>query len=169
MPWHLAGGEPHTVTFVRRAVLSRATMFRNFGGAGVPGTPGDRPLRRYTARNFRQPRPNENWVSGGVPMSALEPTPVANPRIWALPPVARRGHLVSPDPFARLNGFRSLACSPSRLPESGLRGSLGSAEQEGCQESKQHNDVKQMPSTMNYCNLLCIWEALGYRFFDDGA
>ncbi len=30
---------------------------------------------------------NESWVSGGAPMSALGPTPVANPRIWALPPV----------------------------------------------------------------------------------
>ncbi len=34
----------------------------------------------------------ESWVNGGAPMSALEPTPVPNPRIWALPDVARRGH-----------------------------------------------------------------------------
>ncbi len=31
---------------------------------------------------------NESWVSDGAPMSVLEPTPVANQRIWALPPVA---------------------------------------------------------------------------------
>ncbi len=37
---------------------------------------------------------NENWASIGPPMSALEPTPVANPRIWALPPVAMRPNLL---------------------------------------------------------------------------
>ncbi len=34
---------------------------------------------------------NESWVSDGAPMSVLGPTPVANQRIWALPPVARSG------------------------------------------------------------------------------
>jgi len=53
---------------------------------------------------------NESWVSGGAPMSALEPTPVANPRIWALQPGAKRGHLVLPNPFAVLQPkcFREL-------------------------------------------------------------
>ena len=32
----------------------------------------------------------QRWGGAGPPMSALEPTPVANPRIWALPPVATR-------------------------------------------------------------------------------
>ena len=35
---------------------------------------------------------NERWVSAAAPMSALEPKPDANPRIWALPPVARSGN-----------------------------------------------------------------------------
>ncbi len=29
-------------------------------------------------------------TTGHAPMSALEPTPVANPRTWALPPVAKQ-------------------------------------------------------------------------------
>ena len=32
---------------------------------------------------------NESWISGGAPMSAFEPAPVANPRIQALPPASK--------------------------------------------------------------------------------
>ena len=76
----------------RDAATSRVTMLHDSGGADVPAAPRDRAVRRPIGRNFRQPRPNESWVSSGAPMSALEPTPVANPRIWTLPPVTRRRH-----------------------------------------------------------------------------
>ena len=39
----------------------------------------------------------EQRQRGGAPMSALEPTPVANPRIWVLPPSAKNRHLVLPN------------------------------------------------------------------------
>ncbi len=36
----------------------------------------------------RKAPPERGGPYTGPPMSALEPTPVSNPRIWALPPVA---------------------------------------------------------------------------------
>ncbi len=42
---------------------------------GNHGQHPDRAVRGCTARNFRQPRPNESWLSGGAPMSDFAPTP----------------------------------------------------------------------------------------------
>ena len=48
--------------------------------------------RLLKSKNLGRVLINESRVSGRASMSALHPTPVANSRMWTLPPVARNGH-----------------------------------------------------------------------------
>ncbi len=54
---------------------------------------------------------NESWVSGAAPMSALEPTPAANPRVRALPPVAKGGSSGDLTNIGQISGIHDLTPS----------------------------------------------------------
>ena len=66
-------------------------MTEGSGKGGASDRLGRASVRLGTPRRSGRVLIIESWANGGAPMSALEPTPVANLRIWALPPVARRG------------------------------------------------------------------------------
>ena len=80
------------------------------GRARIGALPSKEVLR-FRGDCFRSWTHKPSWVGGGTPMSASEPTPVANRLIWARRPVGRTGH---PSPMhgediLHLHSFAELA------------------------------------------------------------